>query len=50
MRTFFEAQSYKFIKEYLSLLKIKYEQIRQIFNIYNRIYVFIVAGGKESSD
>ncbi len=43
MRTFFEAQSYKFIKEYLSLLKIKYEQIRQIFNIYNRFNAFVVA-------
>ncbi len=43
MRTFFEAQSYKFIKEYLSLLKIKYEQIRQNLNIYNRFNAFVVA-------
>lgn len=43
MRTFFEAQSYKFIKEYLSLLKIKYEQIRQNISIYNRFGAFIVA-------
>lgn len=43
MRTFFEAQSYKFIKEYLSLLKIKYEQIRQNLNIYNRFNAIVVA-------
>ena len=32
MRTFFEAQSYKFIKEYLSLLKIKYEQNNNVLD------------------
>lgn len=43
MRTFFEAQIYKFIKEYLSLLKIKYEQIHKNLNIYNSIYILFVA-------
>lgn len=43
MITFFEAQSYKFIKDYLSLLKIKYEQIRQNLSIYSFVNVLIVA-------